>query len=107
EIKIRATAALGADQPARVAIDFHGRIKPETVYPAVPTTTAGASFFAWDGGSPARMVRLMNLVGYARFMSLSPARRRELAGHYAAMPVWPRPGAVKVVSGVVLVKLSD
>ena len=57
EIKIRATAALGADQPARVAIDFHGRIKPETVYPAVPTTTAGASFFAWDGGSPARMVR--------------------------------------------------
>ncbi|MEC9216641.1 MAG: hypothetical protein VX647_05475, partial [Pseudomonadota bacterium] len=106
-INIRAAAALGADQPARVAIDFHGRIRPKTVYPAVPTTTAGASFFAWDGGSPARMVRLMNLIGYTRFVSLPPQRRQELAGHYADMPVWPRPGAVKVVGGVVLVKLSN
>ena len=106
-INIRAAAALGADQPARVTIDFHGRIRPKTVYPAVPTTTAGASFFAWDGGSPARMVRLMNLIGYTRFVSLPPQRRQELHGHYAGMPVWPRPGSVKAVGGVVLVKLSN
>ncbi|MEC8028386.1 MAG: hypothetical protein VX170_12000, partial [Pseudomonadota bacterium] len=79
----------------------------KTVYPAVPTTTAGASFFAWDGGSPARMVRLMNLIGYTRFVSLPPQRRQELHGHYAGMPVWPRPGSVKAVGGVVLVKLSN
>jgi len=49
----------------------------------------------------------MNLIGYTRFVSLPPQRRQELAGHYADMPVWPRPGAVKVVGGVVLVKLSN
>lgn len=106
EIKMRAIAALGPDIPSPVILDIKGFIAPQSVYPMVPTTTAGASFFEWDGGTPHRMVRLMNLIGYHDFASLPDNRRPEFEAIFAAMPVWPRDGSVRRINDVVLVKLS-
>ncbi|MAI98397.1 MAG: hypothetical protein CMH67_02250 [Nisaea sp.] len=106
EIKMRSMQALGNDIPNPIRIDINGFIAPQSVYPMVPTTTAGASFFEWDGGSPHRMVRLMNLIGYHQFVSLANARRPAFAAVYRQMPVWPRAGSVRRVGDVILVKLS-
>ena len=103
---MRSMQALGNDIPNPIRIDINGFIAPQSVYPMVPTTTAGASFFEWDGGSPHRMVRLMNLIGYHQFVSLANARRPAFAKVYRQMPVWPRAGSVRRVGDVILVKLS-
>ncbi len=49
----------------------------------------------------------MNLIGFDRYRSLPDAEREALRGDYAGMAVWPRPGGIKIVNGIVLVKLSE
>ncbi|EGV28581.1 hypothetical protein ThidrDRAFT_3649 [Thiorhodococcus drewsii AZ1] len=90
-----------------ITIDFSGAKKFESVYPALPTTTAGASFFEWDGGNPYRMVKYMNLIGYHRYIAVDQETRARIAPHYSTMPEWPLEGSIKVVDGVVLIKISD
>ncbi|MFD2111790.1 glucosyltransferase domain-containing protein [Thiorhodococcus fuscus] len=90
-----------------ITIDFSGAKKFESVYPALPTTTAGASFFEWDGGNPHRMTSYMNLIGYHRYVEPDNKTRARMAPHYSTMPEWPLEGSIKVVDGVVLIKISD
>ena len=78
-----------------------------SVYPLVYTTTSGASFFEWDDGNPLRMVRYMNLVGYPQYVPVAIDQRPRFASVYQEMPIWPMEGSVKLLDGVVLVKLSE
>jgi hypothetical protein len=90
-----------------IRVDFHGFIQPESVYPVLPTTTNGASFFEWDGGNPYRMVRYMNMIGFHRYVSISEKDREMLSPLYEEMTVWPLKGSIRIANGVVLVKLSE
>lgn len=90
-----------------IRVDFKGTRAPRSVYPEVFSTAGGASFFEWDGGNSDRMVRYMNVIGFYRYVSLRSSERDKYLGIYGVMPVWPRPGSIRLEDGVVLVKLSD
>jgi hypothetical protein len=97
------------DQPvgSPVKVDFHGKLNVRSPYPRVKTTTLGESFFEWDQGNPMRMVLYMKMMGFYRYEWLSPEEKAAMEPAYAGMPVWPRPGSVRLVDGVVVVKLSE
>lgn len=88
-------------------IDFHGFIKPKIVYPEIPTTAGGGSFFEWDGGKPYRIVRYLHMIGYNTYSMTTPEKQNQIRKYYAEMPVFPEKGYAKVVDNVVLIKLSD
>ena len=90
-----------------IRVDFRGYRRSVSIYPLVPTTTSGASFFEWDDGNSYRMVRYMNLIGFHRYVSIDLEERERIRSNYRAMPSWPAPGSVKLLNDVVLVKLSD
>ncbi len=98
----------GQSDEQAVHLNIRGR-KPfhSNLYPAVPSTTHGASFFEWDNGYQVRMVAYMRMQGYENVREY----REQFAGQfdeaYARMPAWPLPGSVKQVDGVFLVKLSQ
>jgi len=90
-----------------ILIDFSGKKTFKSVYPALPTSTGGESFFEWDYGNPKRMIHYMNMIGYHRYMEPDEETRSRIASHYSTMPEWPLEGSIKVVDGVVLIKISD
>ncbi len=92
---------------APVRVDFHGSVVPESVYPLLPTTTSGASFFEWDGGNPWRIVRYMNMIGYHPLVAVSDEEHSQLEPIYEGMPVWPETGSIRLLDGILLVKLSE
>ena len=100
-------AVVDAPSDAEIRIDFLGHQTTTSIFPKVPTTMNPASFFAWDEGNPTRMVKFMNLIGFDRYRSIPDADRKALRSEYAGMPIWPRPGGIKVVNGIVLVRLSE
>jgi len=75
-------------------------------YPIAPSTTTGASFFAWDGGNTWRILGYMNLIGYIDLQGYVPQPQQEAEAAYAAMPNWPAPGSVARFGEGFLVKLS-
>jgi hypothetical protein len=75
-------------------------------YPIAPSTTIGASFFAWDGGNVQRIVSYMNLIGYIDLQSYVPQPQQDAKAAYASMPAWPAPGSVARFGEGFLVKLS-
>ena len=70
-------------------------------------TTLGESFFEWDQGHPVRMVLYMKMMGLYWYEWVSPEEKAALQSAYADMPVWPRSGSVRLVDGIVAVKLSE
>lgn len=100
-------AVVDGSADAEIRVDFFGYQTTKSIFPKVPTTMNPASFFAWDDGNPVRMVKFMNLIGFDRYRSLSDAEREAVRGDYAGMAVWPHPGSIKIVNGIVLVKLSE
>lgn len=104
----RIIAVLGADADyKRIKVDFFGMREPESIYPFVSTSSSGASFFEWDAGNPDRIVAFMNMVGFSDLVVAPLNERQELTKKFAAMPIWPAAGAVKVDGHVVLVRLSE
>ena len=97
------------DTPAHqeIRVDFHGSATTQSVIPGIATTMSPASFFAWDYGNPFRMVKFMNLMGFHRYESIPDSERARLKPEYADAAIWPHPGSIKVVDGVVLVRLSE
>ena len=92
---------------SKIKLDFYGKRVTENVYPRVPTTTIGESFFEWGDGIPLRMVRFIKSSGLSRYQPISTAERMAVEGVYSTMPVWPKPGSIRAVEGIVLVKLSE
>lgn len=100
-------SAMDSRPGADIKLDFHGFRASRNPYPPVPTNVTGWSYFEWDEGNPVRMVLFMNLTGFYWYQAISVEERARLQGNYADMPLWPRPGSIRVVDDVVLVKLSE
>jgi hypothetical protein len=75
-------------------------------FPRVQSSTLGASFFEWDGGSPGRIMSFMASLGY-ELIWISPQQRAALRTRINAMPSWPDQGSVRLLDGIVVVKFSD
>lgn len=95
------------DRTKNYSVDFFGA-KPiiSNFYPYALSTTINASFFAWDGGNPFRIISYMKLIGYDNLLPVERNRQLQLLPYYADMPVWPITGSVRVIDGITLVKLG-
>jgi hypothetical protein len=91
------------------------RTYPLLVYGAWPfvstyerhwSSTAGASFFEWDGGNPARVVSFMKVLGYSNIEMAAEQRRKELLDVAREMPVWPAKGSVRTSGDFTIIKLG-
>lgn len=88
-------------------IDFYGAKPFKSIFPYVPTSTIGHSFFDWDGGNPLRIVSFMQLIGYYDVSVINCDERNALIKYYKEMPTWPSKGAVRLVGNVFLVKMGS
>ena len=105
QIYYRASELVEAGQPKK--IDFFGAMtNPEPLYPVNPYSTAGASLFSWDTGIQARMFAYLKILGYKDLVALKKPEREAMIPEFEGMPTWPAAGSVKLVDGVVLVKLG-
>jgi hypothetical protein len=68
----------------------------------------GGSFFVWDGGSNDRII---NFIRFAHVADYKMIDKKELylgvKDSIASMPVWPKPGHIKKMGNVVVVKLGE
>jgi hypothetical protein len=94
------------DRQRNYAIDVFGAYDFRSIYPSIDGSTWGASFFAWDGGNPVRMVKFMQILGYKNLLLMTQKNRQALLPTMLVMPVWPRDGSVLVIDNKVLVKLG-
>ena len=67
----------------------------------------GESFYEHDGGNVYRIYFFMQLQGVSGFTPLPLRTRPDLIPDANSMPNWPAPGSVKLVNGVVVVKLGQ
>jgi Glucosyl transferase GtrII len=91
----------------RIAVVGAGRVKHDALIQDVPSSTIGASFFEWDGGSTLRIAAFLNFFSSATFL---PANQDQVEKAFEAaesMPSWPAPGSIARVDGVVILKLSE
>lgn len=75
--------------------------------PWIPTiigSTIGYSFYRYSE-SPARVTRAFSILGYPDYRPVTNAERLAISDKVVQMPVWPTPGSVAVVDGIVVVKL--
>jgi hypothetical protein len=99
-------AMVDAPEEADITIDVFGIREARNTFPRAPTVLLGESFVEWTRDSPVRIVLFMNLMGFYQYRILGDAERARLKPQYADMAVWPHPGSIRVVDGVVLVKLG-
>lgn len=80
----------------------------DSPYKKISTSTAGGSFFEWDGGNAYRIVSFMKLLGYGNIMvapsSLTDGEASEVA---RSMPVWPASGSVRSLGELTIIKLGN
>jgi hypothetical protein len=88
-------------------VELFGAVERKPIYRVPFGSSAGGTFFHWDGGNPNRMLAYMQVTGYQNLVLVPNQRRLQLKGQFAGMPSWPAPGSVRKVDDVVLVKLGD
>lgn len=107
EIYQRIVAAVpDFDRQRTYPVEFYGAHEFASPYKEVFRSTWSVSFFEWDGGNPERIVQFMNIVGYSNLTIVDMATRKSLLPAAKAMPIWPAAGSVRVVDGIVLVRLG-
>ena len=68
----------------------------------------GGSFFLWDNGSNYRITHFMDIADVAHYKVIDNKETYlGIKDSVAAMPVWPKPGYIKKVNNVIIVKLGD
>jgi hypothetical protein len=108
EIYQRIVAAVpDFDRRRTYPVEFYGAHAFDSPYKEVFRSTWSVSFFAWDRGNPERIVRFMNIAGYANLAAIDMATRKSLLPALREMPIWPAAGSVRVVDGIVLVRLGQ
>ncbi|MDR1585877.1 MAG: glucosyltransferase domain-containing protein [Treponema sp.] len=68
----------------------------------------GHSFFEWDGGNTQRILAFMRTLG-VDFMSLDTNKNEQIsqaARTAESMPVYPAPGCVKRLDGIIIIKMG-
>ncbi|WP_181180698.1 glucosyltransferase domain-containing protein [Mesorhizobium sp. B2-4-6] len=95
-----------ADLSKPQKFDIYGGVVRPNLYSIAVGSTAGASFFSWDGGNIERMSAYLQMQGYKNLVQLPGNQRRALKPEFNAMPVFPANGSVRLLNDVVLVKLG-
>ncbi|MGH6824140.1 glucosyltransferase domain-containing protein [Methyloceanibacter sp.] len=90
-----------------IAVVGQGPTKRDTLIPEVPSSTLGASFFRWDGGSRGRVAAFLNFLSNATFNPATDKQMEKAFDDTSAMPSWPERGSIARFDGVVLIKLSE
>jgi hypothetical protein len=72
-----------------------------------PAELFGTSFYEQDEGNLYRVYLYMELQGVSGFTPVPLIGRPDLIAAQQAMPSWPAAGSIKLVNGVVIVKLSN
>ena len=91
-----------------IAVVGQGPLKRDTLIPKVPSSTIGASFFRWDGGSRGRVAAFLNFLSNATFNPASDEQMEKAFAEAGGMPSWPERGSIaRDADGVVLIKLSE
>ena len=91
----------------KVTLDFHGFQESHNVFPRAPTVLLGKSFVEWTRNHHGRLVFYLNLTGFYWYEATTDEEHVRLKPLYSDMPVWPRPGSIRIVDGVTLVKLGS
>lgn len=66
----------------------------------------GSSFFEHDGGNVRRVALYLRTQGVDGLLPVWLGNRPDLIPAARAMPVWPAPGSIRLVNGVVIVKIG-
>ena len=108
EILARIDALPGLDSSRPIPIElsgFHDWPRSQMV-PAVGSNPAGASFFGWDEGNTGRVVYFMKTLGRLDFEAASAEQHINISAAVEKMPAWPRPGAISMIDGTVVIKFG-
>jgi hypothetical protein len=70
-------------------------------------STAPESFFGWDQGSTERMLGYMKMLGISGYRKVDSQTLSKLRPAFEQMQAWPAPTSMRVVNGILLLKLSD
>lgn len=91
-----------------VAVVGQGPTKKDALIPKVPSSTLGASFFRWDGGSRGRVAAFLDILSNKDFRSATDEQMEKAFDAATSMPSWPEQGSIaRLADGVVLIKLSE
>lgn len=89
-----------------VKMYIHGRLDGINNL-GVSSDTFGKSFFWWDGGNYMRAIAFMKYYGVCSAIPTDRNEVRFLYPYIQNMPIWPDEQAVKIVDGIIIVKMSD
>jgi hypothetical protein len=111
--KLLGNRILGAIYRADPAFDeqatpvyFSGAYAPPNIWRASDYNMFGQSFFAWDGGNNLRIAAFLRASGIASLRPPYPPELEAAKPFIAGLPSWPNPDSVKLIQGVVVVKLG-
>ena len=95
------------DRKRTYHVEFYGAHEFRGPYKEVRRSTWSASFLEWDGGNPIRIIEFMNILGYSNLARIDEAMRTPLLPVAEKMPIWPAAGSVRVVDGVIVIRLGQ
>lgn len=98
--------AAGPNANGRIRFSLAGQFQAGTQGQMQRAEVFGASFYSHDGGNICRVALYMTLQGVGGLEPVPLGSRPDLAPAAEAMPIWPAPGSVRSVDGVVIVKLG-
>jgi hypothetical protein len=108
EISIR-VHSLGIDFSTmpRVPIAFVGVREIPDGLPIVKSETFGASYFFYDGPNQYRLEHFLKIQGMRNFAPADIEMMKKATRYSLEMSVWPNADAVRLVDGMIVVKLGE
>lgn len=83
-----------------------GSLKRELPYRVAMYSTAGSSFFNWDGGNNGRMVAWLKAMGISHLKPATDSQKSLYNKEFEQMREWPSPGSIAVKNDTVLIKFN-
>lgn len=73
----------------------------------VQREVVGASFYKWAAGDVERVERLFRTMGVNDFRAATKQERLSVVEKAKSMPSWPYEGSVRVINGIIVIKLRE
>jgi hypothetical protein len=92
---------------SNIPVYFHGGLKQNNPWKKNKTDVSGSSFFYWDGGNNDRIINFFKFYGIENFHQAAPDQIKGLLPIINNIPEYPSRGSVKIVDGVLVIKLGQ
>jgi len=89
-----------------VYLASQGSLKRDVPYNVALYSTAGSSFFNWDGGNNGRMVAWLKAMGISNLEPATTLQNSLYSDELGQMAEWPAPGSIIIKNDTILVKFS-